>query len=65
MKWHPEDRALALHLYAQGMSASRISARTGKSRNAIIGLAHRAGIKHGNAMVAKLEERVAALRIAP
>jgi hypothetical protein len=46
MAWTPERKSLALRLWSEGNSAKRIAAILGgTTRNAVIGLAHRAGAK--------------------
>jgi hypothetical protein len=46
MAWTPERKQLALRLWSEGNSSKRIAAILGgTTRNAVIGLAHRAGAK--------------------
>lgn len=42
--WPPKDKAEALRLWSEGLSGTEVGLRFGKSRNSIIGLAHRNGL---------------------
>jgi hypothetical protein len=45
MTWTPETKEEAKRLWNAGLSAAEIGMRVGKTRNAVIGLVHRAGIQ--------------------
>lgn len=55
--WTDDKRARAAHLWLEGKSTSEIGSMLGKTRNSIIGLIHRAGLKRGEAESQWTDER--------